>query len=68
MYIVFTTYRYRNGVIHKPCGHGRERGRFSQMSILLHKIYLVKRVTNWEKGVMNVQKMSMLFMDDPNKV
>ena len=51
------------GSIHKPCGHGRGRG-VSQMSMLLHKSYLVKWSTKGEGGK-NLQKLSTWSMDAP---
>ena len=52
------------GGIHKPCGHDRGRGVF-QMSILLHKPYLVKWSTKGEGGSKMFKNLSTWFMDDP---
>ena len=51
------------GVTHKPRGQLKGEG-VSQMTILLHKPYLVKVITKGE-GVKNTKKLIMWFMDDP---
>ena len=48
----------------EPCGHGRGEG-VSQMSMLLHKPYLVKWSTKGEGGQKSPKKLSTWFMDAP---
>ena len=53
-------------VIHKPCGHGRGRGRgVYQMYILLHKQALFRKMVREGEGGQNIQKLSTWFVDDP---